>query len=363
MVHYKSGHVCGDSVDLFNNVPTGSVRVSVGYMTRKKDLDALIEMIRKCYLNQVETTKRSSKDDGDEHESSILKAATLDQICVYPIKSCAPFRIFSQWPVTSRGLKYDREWMIVNANGVAVTQKMNPYLCLIRPLIDERRGIMRLTVRGNDPIEVGLKQKDTNAMQESSSSLCRNSKVCGDRIQGFDCGQLVAEWLDKVMDATGLRLIRQNEHEKRFVKANPGVEISLNNSAPFLVINATSVKWLMSHVDEYVDEMDNQSFIGGIVDRFRGNFIVSTGSSLEEKNWPEMVINGVGLHEVGPCTRCQMICIDQETGEKTTEPLRTIGRIFEGKMSFGVYYKQISGHVGEGLVKCGAISGLGSGNI
>lgn len=356
MRHYKSGHVCGDSVDLFNNVPTGAIRVSVGYMTRKQNVDALIEMIKKCYLNQVETQRVLTGDSDSEVECS--DEVLLDQICVYPIKSCAPFRIFSQWEVRSRGLKYDREWMIINSNGVAVTQKMSTHLCLIRPLIDERRGVMRLTMRGKNPIEVPLKQ---NLDRITSGSLCRNSKVCGDRIQGFDCGDSVAEWLDRVLSLEGLRLIRQDEEDKRFGKTSPESEISLNNSAQFLLINSTSVRWLMSHVDEYSHEMDNVQFVGGIVDRFRGNLIVSSKLPLEEKSWKTISLTNdeVVLDEAGPCTRCQMICIDQETGEKTTEPLRTIGRIFEGKIRFGMYFKQnrtnsVADDCDLRIIKCGS---------
>lgn len=56
------------------------------------------------------------------------------------------------------------------------------------------------------------------------------------------------------------------------------------------------------------------------------------------------------------CTRCQMICIDQNTGEKTTEPLKTIAREFQGKMRFGVYFSQVSeiNDKEELLLKCGS---------
>lgn len=35
-----------------------------------------------------------------------------------------------------------------------------------------------------------------------------------------------------------------------------------------------------------------------------------------------------------------MICIDQSTGTKTTEPLKTIAKVFNGKMRFGIYLTQ-----------------------
>lgn len=43
----------------------------------------------------------------------------------------------------------------------------------------------------------------------------------------------------------------------------------------------------------------------------------------------------------GPCTRCQMICIDQTTGKKTVEPLRTLAKRFHGKLRFGVYLTRL----------------------
>lgn len=35
--------------------------------------------------------------------------------------------------------------------------------------------------------------------------------------------------------------------------------------------------------------------------------------------------------------RCQMICIDQDTGEKTKEPLTTLAASMKGKLKFGIY--------------------------
>lgn len=74
-----------------------------------------------------------------------------------------------------------------------------------------------------------------------------------------------------------------------------------------------------------------------MVDRFRGNLIIDSPVALEELDWKYVQIGDVVLKVDGQCTRCQMICIDQSTGEKTTEPLRTIAREFQGKMRFGLY--------------------------
>lgn len=44
--------------------------------------------------------------------------------------------------------------------------------------------------------------------QEKKAYLCQ-SKVCGDRIQGWDCGDEVSDWLSENLYTSGLRLLRQ----------------------------------------------------------------------------------------------------------------------------------------------------------
>ena len=48
------------------------------------------------------------------------------------------------------------------------------------------------------------------------------SKVCGDKIEGIDCGEEVAEWLSDVMNRPGLRLIRQLPEDSRSKKDSSG---------------------------------------------------------------------------------------------------------------------------------------------
>lgn len=114
--------------------------------------------------------------------------------------------------------------------------------------------------------------------------------------------------------------------------------MSLANQAQYLLINATSVDWLVKKVDNWCDsEVNAEDRLAGAIDRFRGNFIVETPTELEEVNWSTLQFGQLKFTSTGSCTRCQMICIDQSTGKKTTEPLRTISREFNGKVRFGIY--------------------------
>lgn len=232
--------------------------MSVGYMTRKENMDALIGMIRECYVNSS-SVHRIKIEQNKEKPQAILdriieqrpleklepklivakqsdalvepilereflcrsldcREVRLRQICVFPIKSCGAYRVTTHWPLTRRGLKYDREWMIVQANGVVMTQKNDTKLCLIRPLINEADDVLELHYPYANSVRVPLKMDTSHG--DMQSSMCQ-TKVCGDRVDGVDCGNEVADWLEDVLCTSGLRLIRQNANDKRKAKKSP----------------------------------------------------------------------------------------------------------------------------------------------
>lgn len=212
--------MCGDSVDLIDGIPTGSVRISVGYMTTQADIDVVIQMIRQTYLmtqHKQSLTPVTISDSTHHQHDHCRSNVRLTEICVYPVKSCGAFKVKTRWPITQRGLKYDREWMIVKSNGVCVTQKTNTRLCMIRPIIDERAGVLELHFPNEPMVKVQLKSDENE--RNTLAQLCQ-SKVCGDRIQGIDCGDDVAEWLSNVLYMCDLRLIRQSSMDGRTLNEN-----------------------------------------------------------------------------------------------------------------------------------------------
>lgn len=358
----------------------------MGYMTTGENVEAVINLIKNCfcnkergkYLNAVADSKSNSqkasnmsnlkplnlrigsnesnkipviKDNDpepDDHpkivsRSNLSNTIKLHEICIYPIKSCAPFRVDGTWMINRRGLKYDREWMIVRSTGVAMTQKMDAKLCIIQPTINEAENILSLSFPYAQSVQVPLR-RDVN--DNRVVSLFCQSKVCGDRIDGIDCGDKVSAWLDDVLCTSGLRLIQQNVNDKRTAKNNIPTEqaISLSNQAQFLLINVASVDWLTKKVEDWI-ELDDvpEKVLKNTIDRFRANLIIESPIPLEESEWKSIRIGNIKLTTTGPCTRCQMICIDQSSGEKTTEPLQTIAREFNGKMRFGIYLCQGNG--------------------
>jgi len=66
----SAGHVCGDDVDLIEGTPTGSVRISFGYMSNFADAKAFLKFLEECFLDGDLNATSSAQD-------SLLSAAEL----------------------------------------------------------------------------------------------------------------------------------------------------------------------------------------------------------------------------------------------------------------------------------------------
>ncbi|XP_034483099.1 molybdenum cofactor sulfurase [Drosophila innubila] len=337
-IYKRAGRICGDYYDLLDGQPTGAVRVSFGYMTRIEDIDRLLQMLRASYLNVKPQQRHSFIEDQAELLPKVLQQRAqrlrprLLQLAIYPVKSCAAFKITQQagtsWPLTEQGLQYDREWMIVDMNGMALTQKRCTDLCLLQPIIVE------------DQLQLHFNSKDTSSSSSSfvcvplslsaqaeNSARCR-SKVCRQPIEGYDCGDDVSTWLSQQLGMEGLRLLRQSA--QRSAPGGQQQQLSLVNQAQFLLVNRTSVRSL-----EFEEPLDET------VDRFRANIIMETNVPFEELSYTRLRIGDVHFQVDGPCQRCDMICINQRTGQRSPETLTTIARMQSGKMRFGIYVSRV----------------------
>ena len=77
-----------------------------------------------------------------------------------------------------------------------------------------------------------------------------------------------------------------------------------------------------------------------------------------EDQWRGMRIDradGAIMQFLGGCRRCQMVCIDQRSGEKNQEPFVTLAktRRFDGRVLFGVHTALATGSEG-GCVRIAA---------
>ncbi|XP_061178018.1 molybdenum cofactor sulfurase-like [Saccostrea echinata] len=392
-----AGHVCGDDKDLIDEQPTGSVRISFGYMSTIKDAQHCLKFIVESFLENVQVMPTFTEDwDKVEFDEEFLPSVKTDKkvvtenklkqnenkisdnkcqtlttvrpldmprtrdgifsptedirrltnICLYPVKSCAAFTVL-EWDIGSKGLLYDREWMIVSDNGVAISQKREPRLCLIKPSIDLLKGTLTLHYKDLEPLIVPLHREEKGP--QYNSSLSCTSKVCNDRVLGTDCGDHASDWISKALQRPGCRLIQQNSNYTRTSKlrdknteVSQEESLSLTNESQYLLITRPSVQDLHSKIKERLsneNEAVEQIDLENLVLRFRANLIVDGGTSYQEDNWGNLQIGQNRFTGQGGCTRCQMICLDQETGQRSREPLRTLAVCRGRKIPFGIHIR------------------------
>jgi len=58
----QAGHVCGDSMDLIDGQPTGSVRISFGYSSTLEDARQFLRFVYECFLTNADITASSITD-------------------------------------------------------------------------------------------------------------------------------------------------------------------------------------------------------------------------------------------------------------------------------------------------------------
>ncbi|XP_056465404.1 molybdenum cofactor sulfurase isoform X2 [Gadus chalcogrammus] len=305
----KAGHVCGDSIDLVDGKPTGSVRVSFGYMSTFDDCQTFLSFVVDCFVE---------------------KPPRVDRVC--------------DWPLGASGLLFDRSWMVVNGHGVCLSQKREPRLCQILPRVELPLGQLSLSAPGMENLSVPLKSAAT---LKTSQRVCQ-SKVCGDRVETVDSGDEAATWLSDFLGQP-CRLIRQSPDsirggQKRLNTASTAV-LSLVNEAQYLLINQASVDLIQEQIRRQESSEDGQPLERqDLISRFRANLIIAGVEPFEEDSWSQLIIGNAQFLVGGRCGRCQMICVDQDTGAKSKAPLLALSACRSGKLTFGVYLsRQVQG--------------------
>lgn len=123
--HVEQGHVCWDDHDIIDGVPTGSIRISFGYMSTREDARRFVDFIKKFFVvvaPQPEPvsaflapTSGSALEPEPEPEVGANTetsgcVCTITELRVFPIKSCAGMLVQS-WPLGANGMLFDREWV------------------------------------------------------------------------------------------------------------------------------------------------------------------------------------------------------------------------------------------------------------
>ncbi|GMF44809.1 unnamed protein product [Phytophthora fragariaefolia] len=395
MSNIAAGHVCGDDIDLVKGLPTGAVRLSLGYMSTFEDIEAFVVFASKYFVCRTAPARMSESMSSSLTASNAsrepYKGPYLSKITLFPIKSCAGM-VVNAWPLGSRGLLFDREFAIVDlATGSALTLKTVPELCFFQPVIDLGRETLTISYNRNGSLEsehpattqstsesrfqpltftIPLRA-DISTSKTQDNDSPRSMRVCTDNCKGRDVGADISRWLSSRLgrQCALVRVSSNHLRASQVTRRNGGTtenhpqlnikpeaakdsetrqaSIGFANQAQYLLISRQSI----AHFNSVLRSVDSAMVISE--DAFRANLIVDgCAESFEEDRWQRLRIGrtGAAFYVSGPCSRCSVINLDQRTGRFSRRPLQVLASYRRERSSifFGQFLTARSGDGSSG---------------
>jgi len=319
----RAQRTCGDDNDVLRTVDesgaplqvqTGAVRVSFGALSLPRDAERVLAFVQRFF---VETGAAPPQQQSDGSRAGAT--ATVSELWIYPIKSCAGVRVRHALPLLRTGLKYDRAFVIFDDQDVYLSQKRLPRLALVQPALDFERETLTLTAPGMKPLELSL-------ARAADASAPLDVVVCGARTTAQFCGT-GDDWFSEFLGRR-CRLARQPDDALDWR--------TFQNTSALLLVNQSSVDDLNRRLpaDSQIDHRP-----------FRANLVVRADAAFAEDAWRAVRVSASGepfaLVVTGRCNRCQMINVLPDAGalSVSSEPLRTLAlyRRARGAIAFGVH--------------------------
>jgi uncharacterized protein YcbX len=261
--------------------------------------------------------------------------ATIAQLWVYPVKSCAGLSV-QDAELTDTGLLYDRAWMVVDRNGDFVTQRELPRMALIQPAFKMDELVLRAP--GMLALHLAL----------SAVEAPMQVRVWDDELAAFDMGDLAAQWFSDFLGPDApealkrLRLVRFDPAVRRLCSSRwtSGREAVTQFADGFgvLVTSTASLDELNARLAQ-----SGQAPVG--MDRFRPNVVLGGVEPHDEDRigpwWVEADGGGALFDNVKPCARCPIPNIDPVTALSSSavgDTLQTYrqDRRLDGAVTFGM---------------------------
>lgn len=207
------------------------------------------------------------------------------------------------------GLAGDRRWMLVDDDGVGITQRDEPRLTQLRAR--PRPGGLVLSAPGRPDLDVA----EPVDQPDEFVRVFRSHEKLPARIAE-------SGWSSAFLGRPA-RLAWQADPNGRPIAeaARDGDRVSLADGYPLLLANTASLDavndWLVEAGEEPVP-----------MTRFRPNLVVAGAPAWAEDDWlgGRLRIGEVTFRAAKSCARCVVTTIDQETGERTGQPLKMLGR-------------------------------------
>ncbi len=242
-------------------------------------------------------------------------AMQLTQLHIYPLKSAQRLSLESA-EVESRGLAFDRRWVVVDPQGQFLHQRILPRLSTLKTRAD------------HDGLWVADSENELHIPRPQQQPRLEVT-VWDDKIQAIDAGHEAAEWFTRLLDRPARLAYMDGDARRPLADIyNSGSdEVSFADAAPILLTSEASLSDLNLRLPDPIP-----------MDRFRANLVVDGLAAWEEDRWKEVTVGDVAFRVTHGCARCVATTVDQDTGKKSPdgEPLKTLATF--RRREDGVYF-------------------------
>jgi MOSC domain-containing protein len=260
----------------------------------------------------------------------------LAALHVYPVKGLKGIALDAA-ECTARGLRHDRRWMVVDAQGVFLSQREHPRMATVWTEIEGDTLSLAAPNAGGVDIPIGPGHGKTMSV-----------RVWNSTVEAVPVSPDADAWLG---DYLGMpcRLVYMPEETRRESNAKyggPGHLVGFADGFAYLLTTQASLADLNARLAA-------KGHPALPMNRFRPNLVVAGASAFAEDGWKEIRVGDAILRAEKPCGRCQVTTTDQSTGEVTgPEPLATLSE-FRESGEFGVMFGVNLVTVRPGAVRIG----------
>ncbi|GAV75043.1 LOW QUALITY PROTEIN: MOSC domain-containing protein/MOSC_N domain-containing protein, partial [Cephalotus follicularis] len=251
------------------------------------------------------------------------------------------------------GLRWDRQWIVVNSKGRACTQRVEPKLALVEIHLPKdafieaweptKTSYMVIKAPGMDVLKISLSKpcqiaNGVSVWEWSGSAL--------------DEGDGASKWFTNYLGKP-CRLVRFNAaSETRPVEPGyaPG-HVMFADMYPYMLLSQASLDALNALLKEPVP-----------INRFRPNILVDGCEPFSEDLWTDIRINKFAFKGVKLCSRCKVPTINQDTGTVGPEPTATLMKFRSDKVLRPNRKQQGKVYFGQNLI-CKDYLAEGKGNM
>ncbi len=235
---------------------------------------------------------------------------------IYPIKSLGGISVNTA-EARIKGFQNDRRWMLVDDKGEFLTQ---------RTLAEMANFKCSLT---DDSILVNYKSDNIEVPFNLHVTEPTRVKVWSSKLKAYEVSTQISKWFSSALgvSATLVRMTDTSVRGKLLFVPPFKTNLSFADGYPYLILGEAS----MTTLNQKLEDKVNSS-------RFRANILLSTQQAHAEDDWKfNFSIGAAKFKVIKACARCSVVNINQETGQVTKEPLKTMAdyRKYRKKTWFG----------------------------